>query len=173
MSGFSINVVTQSGNLTSDPELRSLASGTSVCRLRIAVNERFKNSATGEWDDRANYFDWTVWGGMGEWCAENLSKGDGVALSGRAKWREWEQEVEGKTVKRQAVDFTADSVVPQRSGGGGSGRTQRQAEQAVEDPFVPRTDAGTDGFAPAPGGEFTLAREPMPAAAGADDDIPF
>jgi len=108
MSGFDINQLTISGNLTGDPELRSLNSGQSLCKIRIAHNERYKNGA-GEWTDRPQYFDVTVWGGIGDWVGGHLSKGDKVVVAGRLKWREWE--TDGGS-KRQAVDITADSVVP-------------------------------------------------------------
>ena len=92
MSGFDINTVTVSGNLTRDPEVRNLpGSGTAVCSLRIAHNERYKD-ASGEWTDRAAYFDVTVWSGLGEWMGRNLHKGQKVVVSGRLKWREWEQD---------------------------------------------------------------------------------
>ena len=95
------------GNLTRDPELRSLPSGTSVCKLRVAVNSRRKDSASGEWVDKPNYFDVTVWGAQGENCATYLSKGRPVAVDGRLDWREWEAQ-DGS--KRQSVEIIADSV---------------------------------------------------------------
>ena len=107
MSGFDINTVTISGNLTREPELRNLPSGQAVCNIRIAHNERYKG-ADGEWTDRAAYFDVTIWSGLGEWIAKNVVKGQKVVVAGRLKWREFE--VDGN--KRQAVDITADSVVP-------------------------------------------------------------
>ena len=58
----SINSVVVVGNLTRDPELRATPSGTSVCSLRIAVNDRVKDQATGEWGEKANYFDVDVFG---------------------------------------------------------------------------------------------------------------
>src|SRR3982075_4215922 len=70
------------GNLTADPELRSLPSGNSVCSLRIACNTRRKNASTGEWEDKPNYFDVTVWGAQGENAARYLSKGRPVAIDG-------------------------------------------------------------------------------------------
>ena len=89
MSGFDINTVTVSGNLTREPELRNLPNGgQSVCSLRIAHNDRYKD-ASGNWADRASYFDVSVWGGLGEWMAGNLTKGQKVVVSGRLKWREW------------------------------------------------------------------------------------
>jgi single-strand DNA-binding protein len=105
-SAFDINAVTISGNLTRNPELRSLPGGNSVCNIRIAHNERYKTG--NDWTDRPQYFDVTVWSGLGEYLAENLTKGGKVVVHGRLKWREFE--VEGN--KRQAVDITADSVIP-------------------------------------------------------------
>src|SRR5208282_1033983 len=95
------------GNLTADPELRSLPSGMSVCSLRIACNTRRKNSASGEWEDKPNYFNVTVWGAQGENCSRFLAKGRPVAIDGRLEWREWESQ---DGTKRQAVDIIADSV---------------------------------------------------------------
>src|ERR687888_1496001 len=101
-----INRVILVGNLTRDPELRHTPSGTSVCSLRVAVNSRRKDES-GQWVDKPNYFDVTVWGQQGENCAQYLSKGRPVAVDGRLRWREWEDREGGK---RQAVDIIADSV---------------------------------------------------------------
>jgi single-strand DNA-binding protein len=158
MAASNINRVIITGNLTSDPELRSLPSGTSVCKLRVACNTRRKDNSTGEWVDKPNYFDVTVWGAQGENCARYLSKGRPVAIDGRLEWREWETP-EGH--KRQAVDIIADTVQflggRDDAGGGGGG-------------FTPRSDIPVDtgDFAAAPTGNGM--RSP---AAPADDDIPF
>jgi single-strand DNA-binding protein len=101
-----INSVVLTGNLTRDPELRSTPSGTSVAKLRVAVNSRRKNGA-GEWVDKANYFDVVVWGARGESCAEYLAKGRPVAVEGRLEHREWEAEGGGR---RQAVEIVATQV---------------------------------------------------------------
>ena len=84
-----INRVILVGNLTRDPELRHTPSGTSVCKLRLAVNSRQKDASTGEWGEKPNYFDVTVWGNQGESCAQYLSKGRPVAVDGRLDWREF------------------------------------------------------------------------------------
>ena len=83
MATSNINRVIITGNLTADPDLRSLPSGTSVCKLRVAVNTRRKDNSTGEWVDKPNYFDVTVWGAQGENCAQYLAKGRPVAVDGR------------------------------------------------------------------------------------------
>ena len=153
MAATNINRVVLTVNLTSDPELRSLPSGTSVCKLRVACNTRRKDNSTGEWVDKPNYFDVTVWGAQGENCARYLSKGRPVAVDGRLEWREWETP-EGQ--KRQAVDIIAESVQflssPRDEGGAGNG-------------FAARSDIPVDT------NDFATA--PASSAAAADDDIPF
>ena len=143
-----INRVVLVGNLTRDPELRHTPSGTAVCKLRIAVNTRQKDQATGEWGDKPNYFDVTVWGNQGESCAQFLAKGRPVAVDGRLDWREWDAQ---DGTKRQAIEIIADSV--QFLGSRESG--------AAEPQFVP---AGATAAA-AESADF--------APSAADDDIPF
>jgi single-strand DNA-binding protein len=105
MAATNINRVVLTGNLTRDPELRSLPSGMSVCSLRLASNTRRKTNG-GDWEDKPNYFDVTVWGAQGENCARFLTKGRAVAIDGRLEWREWD----GDNGKRQAVEIIADAV---------------------------------------------------------------
>ena len=143
-----INRVVLVGNLTKDPELRHTPSGTAVCSLRLAVNTRRKDSATGEWTEKPNYFDITVWGNQGESCAQYLAKGRPVAVDGRLEWREWDAQ---DGTKRQAVEIIADSVQFLGSRGDGEGGGQPQ--------FVPAGAASQT--------------ENADFAAGADDDIPF
>jgi single-strand DNA-binding protein len=102
-----INRVVLTGNLTADPDLRSLPSGTSVCKLRLGVNTRRKDASTGEYVDKPNYFDVVAWAGQGEACARYLAKGSPVAIDGRLEWREWETD---NGSKRQAVEIVADTV---------------------------------------------------------------
>ncbi len=106
----------------------------SVCSLRVACNTRRKDSASGEWVDKPNYFDVTVWGAQGENCANFLAKGRPVAVDGRLEWREWEDQ---NGNKRQAVDIIADSVqfLSSREGGeNGSGRFEPQGEDLAQAP---------------------------------------
>ena len=150
MAATNINRVVMTGNLTRDPELRTTPSGTSVCSLRIASNTRRKD-ASGEWVDKPNYFDVTVWGAQGENCAQYLQKGRPVAIDGRLEWREWEDQ---NGNKRQSVDIIADSVqfLGSRDSGDNGGR------------FTPQSDVPAD----------TADFDQAPAAsAAADDDIPF
>jgi single-strand DNA-binding protein len=140
-----INTVVLVGNLTKDPELRHTPSGMAVCSLRLAVNTRRKDQATGEWGEKPNFFDITVWGQQGENCAQYLAKGRQVGVQGRLEWREWEAQ---DGTKRQAVEVVADTVQFLGS------RAESEAGQ-----FVPA------GAAAAQSADFP------PSAA--DDDIPF
>ena len=139
-----INRVVLVGNLTKDPELRHTPSGTAVCKLRLAVNTRQKDGATGEWRDKPNFFDVTVWGNQGESCAQYLSKGRPVAVDGRLDWREWDAQ---DGTKRQAVEIIADTVQflgsrPRRRGAAASGSSSRAAPTTANADFGQR--AGDD-----------------------------
>jgi single-strand DNA-binding protein len=145
-----INRVVLVGNLTRDPELRHTPSGMAVCSLRLAVNTRRKDES-GNWGDKPNYFDITVWGQQGENCAQYLAKGRPVAIDGRLEWREWDAQ---DGTKRQAVDIVADNVQFLGSrgdgdGGGGGG--------------------GGGSFVPAGAAAGTQDAD----FGGSDDDIPF
>ncbi len=159
MAASNINVVVITGNLTRDPDLRSTPGGTSVCKLRVAVNSRRKDGQSGDWVDKPNYFDVTVWGAQGANCANYLSKGRPVAVEGRLDWREWEDK-EGN--KRQSVEIIANSVqfLGSRDGGGSGGGNGNG--------FTPQSDTPAD----------TSDYDTTPATAsggggGQDDDIPF
>jgi single-strand DNA-binding protein len=154
VAATNINRVIVTGNLTQDPELRSTGGGTAVCSLRIAVNSSRKDSATGEWVEKPNYFDVTVWGAQGENCATYLKKGRPVAIDGRLDWREWEAK---DGTKRQAVQIVAQSVqfLGSRDGSANSNGFAAQSDVPADTSDFETADVGTGG-----GG-------------GSDDDIPF
>ena len=167
MAATNINRVVLTGNLTRDPELRS----TGERHVGVLAADRLQHAPqgqpTGEWEDKPNYFDVTVWGAQGENCARFLAKGRPVAIDGRLEWREWEDK-EGN--KRQAVEIIADSVQflggRDDAGGGGGGNG-----------FTPRSDVPVDtrDFQPAgaprrsaPAAPTTTSRSravPRPSAA--------
>jgi single-strand DNA-binding protein len=145
----SINRVILIGNLTRDPETRQ-AGSTTVCTLRLAVNDRVKDQSSGEWGDRPNYFDVDVFGSQGELCGKYLAKGRQVAVEGKLRWREWETQ-DGQ--KRSAVSVVADNVqfIGPREGGAPQGAPRESGGGAR---FAPPTDVAEADFA-------------------GDDDIPF
>jgi single-strand DNA-binding protein len=154
-----INRVIVTGNLTADPVLNQLPSGTAVCDLRIAVNGRRKDNESGQWVDKPNYFNVKVWGVQGENAAKWLSRGRPVAVDGRLDWREW-QDKEGN--KRQSVDIIADTVQflggrDDASGGNGGGFAS-SPNTAVGGSGVDQSDYQAVGAG---------------SSAPAEDDIPF
>ena len=142
-----INRVVLVGNLTKDPELRHTPGGTPVCSLRIAVNSR-RRDESGNWVDKPNYFDVSVFGNQAESCSQYLSKGRPVGIDGRLDWREWDAQ---DGTKRQAVQIIAESVqfLGSRDSGGEFG--------------------GGNQFVPAGAASESAADFPSTA----DDDIPF
>jgi single-strand DNA-binding protein len=159
VAASNINVAVITGNLTKDPELRHTGGGTAVCELRVAVNSSRKNGQTGEWEDKANYFDVVVWGAQGENCANYLSKGRPVAVEGRLDWSEWE--AKDGSGKRQKVQIVAKSVqfLGSRDGSGGGGGGGGESGG-----FSPSSDV------PADSSDFAGAAA---GGSGGDDDIPF
>jgi single-strand DNA-binding protein len=149
VAATNINRVVVSGNLTRDPELRSTPGGTSICGLRIAVNSRRKDES-GQWVDKPNYFDVTVFGAQGENCAQYLAKGRPVAVDGRLNWREWEAK-DGS--KRQSIDIIADSV------------------QFLGSRDAPQTNGAVESDLPADTSDFQQAG--VASGGGSDDEIPF
>lgn len=150
MAASNVNVVVITGNLTRDPELRHTGAGTAVCDMRVAVNSRRKNGQSGEWEDKPNFFDVTVWGNRGENCCKYLAKGKPVAVEGRLDWSEWE--AKDGSGKRQRVQIVANHVQFLGTGNGAKAGDSPEAEA----PAASETE------------EFAMA-----GAGGADDDIPF
>jgi single-strand DNA-binding protein len=124
MSYSNINRVVLVGRLTSDPELRALPSGSTVCALRLACNTTRK-SPDGDYLEKPNFFNVSAFGAMGESVHRYMSRGRRVAIDGRLEWREWETP-EGS--KRQAVDIVAESVqfLDGRGDHGGTGGSSNE-----------------------------------------------
>lgn len=146
-----INRVTIVGNLTRDPELRGLPSGGNVCSLRVAVNERRKD-ASGQWTDAPNFFNVTIFGNSADNAAKFLAKGRQVAVDGRLRWREW-QDQQGN--KRESIEIVAQDVQfiggrdgggGQQPGGGGWGAPPAQAAPPAQDDWGGGGQQGGGGF---------------------------
>lgn len=139
-----VNTCTVSGNLTRDPELRSLPSGTSVANIGIAVNRRYKDeNAEDGYAEEVSYFDISVFGKFAELVARKLRKGDSAVVQGRLKQSRWETE-DGN---RSRVEIIADQI-------DSDGFFRSKEEDATT----------TTGDA---------APSDTPATPPADDDIPF
>ncbi len=164
----SYNRVILMGNVTRDPELRYIPSGTAVTDLGLAVNDRRKN-ANGEWVEETTFVDVTLWARTAEIACEYLSKGSPVFVEGRLKLDTWEKE--GK--KNYKLRVVGDRIQllgskgggggGQRGGGGGGFQSAPPAHDESEASF-----GGGDYYEEAPAGNSGGGRGPAPK-----DDLPF
>jgi single-strand DNA-binding protein len=158
MSGNNVTVV---GNVTRDPELRFTPSGQANARIGVAVNRRWQDRNSGEWQEATSYFDVICWRDLAENVSDSIKKGTRVIVTGRLEQRSWEQDGN----KRYAVEIIADEVAPslrwatakvekterrsggdQGGGGGGSGfgRSAPAGDQQQQPP--PYDDFGDEPF---------------------------
>ena len=124
------NTVTLVGNATRDPELRYTAGGAATASFGLAVNRRWQNRQTQEWEEQVSFFNVVAWREMAENIGESITKGTRVVVTGRLEQRSWETP-QGE--KRTVVEVVADEIGPslrwatasvkrnERSGGGSSG----------------------------------------------------
>ena len=135
----SFNRVILMGNVTRDPELRYLASGSAVCELGMAMNRRYKDK-DGNWVDEPTYVDVTLWARTAEIAGEYLSKGSPVLIEGHLKLDSWEKDGK-KNYKLKVVGDTMQLLGQRGQGGGGQGggeRAERQERPASRGPAPQR-----------------------------------
>ncbi|GIU84662.1 MAG: hypothetical protein KatS3mg008_1437 [Acidimicrobiales bacterium] len=103
------NTVTVVGNVTRDPELRYTPSGQAVCTFGVAVNRRWQNKQSGDWEEDTSFFDVTCWAQLAENVVESLQKGTRVLVTGRLDQRSWDTQ-DGE--RRSKVEIVAEEVGP-------------------------------------------------------------
>jgi single-strand DNA-binding protein len=157
MRGF--NKVVLMGNLTRDPELRTIPSGQNVASFSLAVNRSWKN-ASGEQQEAVDYIDCNIWGKPAEIITQYMKKGSAILVSGRLQQRTWEQEGQ----KRSKVEVVVEdfNFVGGGSGdGGGSGSYQPSESSSAPAPKSKKEEASTSS-------SDDFGNEPINL-----DDIPF
>jgi len=102
-----LNQVLIAGRLTREPELRFTQKGQGMSFFSMAVNRRYKDSATGEWKDDTTFVSVTVWGPAAERCKEKLKKGSPVLVEGRLTASEY---TDKSGQKRKEMKVTARRV---------------------------------------------------------------
>jgi len=150
----SYNRVILVGNLTRDPELRYISTGTAVTDIGLAVNDRRKN-ANGEWVEETTFVDVTLWARTAEVASEYLSKGSPVLIEGRLKFDTWETNDGQKRSKLRVVGERMQMLGTRGGGGGGGSRPAGQQDSQYSQPEPP------------PEAQYGQPEPP------ADDDIPF
>lgn len=120
---MSLNRCTISGNLGADPELRLTQGGSHILSMRIAVNDRRKNSQTGEYEDYCNWVSATMFGPRAEAISKHLRKGQKVAIDGKLRYSEWERDGYRRSKLEVIVDdleFMSRNEGQQQGGYGGN-----------------------------------------------------
>jgi single-strand DNA-binding protein len=149
-----LNKVLIYGNLTRDPELKSLPSGMQVCSFSLATNRVYKDRE-GARQESTYFHNIVVFGRQAETSAQYLKKGAGAFVEGRIQTRTWDKD----GVKQYRTEIVADRVqfgprTGGSDGGGGQGGAQRSSE---------KTDTNTPGNGPVDYPEEDIN----------PDDIPF
>jgi len=155
----SVNKVFLMGNLTRDPELRYVPSGTAVANFTVAVN-RVYATQTGEKKEEVTFVRIIVWGRRAEVCGEYLSKGSPVFVEGRLRTRSW-QTPDGQN--RSTIEVVASNVQFLSGAGRGPKKETGPAKAPAEE--VDTIDIGSDQ------GEGTQGQSNSDSNSG--DEIPF
>jgi len=154
----SVNKVILIGNLGADPELRSTSTGTSVCELRLATNESWRDQS-GAQQTRTEWHRVVVWGRQAESVARYMSKGRSVYVEGRIQTREW---TDKENQRRFTTEIIASNVVFLQGGSGGpQGGGGGTPPPPDESSFGGGGGGQSGGFGGGGGGDFD------------DGDIPF
>jgi single-strand DNA-binding protein len=151
------NSITLVGNLTRDPELRFTAQGRAKANFGLAVNRRWMDRNTNEWQEQTSFFNIVCWGDMAENVQESLAKGSRAVVTGRLEQRSWETE---NGDKRSVVEVVADEIGPSlrwataeisrnerrgagEGGSGGGGSRPRESAPAASAPASSSAPADT------------------------------
>jgi single-strand DNA-binding protein len=142
------NTVTIVGNVTRDPEIRYTPGGQANANFGVAVNRRWMNRQTNEWEERVSFFNVVAWREMAENVAESIGKGTRVVVTGRLEQRSWEtQEGDKRSIVEVAIDeigpslrwATASVTRSPRAGDsfGGGSKPAMQAAPVARDDYGP------------------------------------
>ncbi|NBC11193.1 MAG: single-stranded DNA-binding protein [Planctomycetes bacterium] len=163
----SYNKVILMGNLTRDPEMRFLPSNMPVVQIGIAVNERWRNKQTDQWEERVNFIDCEAFARTAEVINQYFQKGKPILIEGKLRLDQWEDKQSGQKRSKLKVVIDSFEFVGGRDdgqggpsgGGGGGGNYQRSGGQS----------RGSSGGASGGGsGSQEPAHTPVD-----EDDIPF
>lgn len=103
-------VITVIGNLTADPELRTIGSGASVASFTIASTPRTFNRQSGQWEDgQALFMRCSAWRELADHCAQSLTKGMRVIAQGRLQQRSYQA---NDGTNRTVVEMQIDEIGP-------------------------------------------------------------
>ena len=155
------NHVSVTGNLTRDPELRFTPSGQAIATFGVAVNRRWQNRQSNEWEEATSFFDVVAWRTLAENVAQSLTRGTRVVISGRLEQRSWESQ-EGE--KRSKVEIVADDVAPSLSFA--TVKIEKNERRSPDGPQAPSANGAGASLRSVP-------NDPPPNYRGNEDEEPF
>lgn len=158
MKGF--NKVILMGNLTRDPQVRYIPSGTAVADIGLAVNRSWFDKQTNSRKEDVTFVDVTLWGRQAEVAGEYLSKGRAVLIEGRLQLDQWEDRESGQKRSRLKVIGENMTMVSGGQGGGGGAPRGNPPSQSASTQEAPKD------FDDAPAGNAPAGNMP-------NDDVPF
>lgn len=150
----SLNRVTILGNLGQDPELRSTATGKSVCNLNVATTESYKDNS-GDWKDVTDWHRVVMWDRLADIAAQYLKKGDKVYLEGKIKTRSYEQD----GITKYITEIVANNMIMMGGGGG--------KQQSSDNYNSPKTQSSQDNMSNYESNNDNATEE------FDDEDVPF
>lgn len=152
------NTVTVVGNVTRDPELRFTPSGQATASFGLAVNRRWQNRQTQEWEEAVSFFDIVCWREMAENVSESLARGSRVLVTGRLEQRSWETQ-EGE--KRTKIEIVADEIGPSLRWATAQVTKNERRGPGAEQPRQPAATPSRGGGGGASGGGYGYDEEPF------------
>lgn len=132
-----INNVSLTGRLTRDSELRVTAGGTQLLSFTLAFNTSVRNRQTGEWEERGNFIDCTMFGKRADALSRFLAKGQKVAIAGKLRYATWDKDGQ----RHSKLDVIVDDIVFMSQRQDANQPAQAPAPQA---PMPPAVDAFDD-----------------------------
>ena len=155
------NNVALVGNITRDPELRFTPTGQATATFGLAVNRRWQNRQTQEWEEATSFFDVVCWREMAENAAESLSRGSRVLVTGRLEQRSWET-ADGD--KRSKIEVVADEIGPSLRWATAQVTKNERRGPAESGPAGPPPGGGSSGGGAGPAGDapgYGYSEEPF------------
>ena len=136
------------GNLTRDPELRSLPSGIKVCTFSLATNRVWKDK-NGARQESADYHNVVVFGRQAETVAQYMKKGSSILVEGRMQTRSWDDKTSGEKKYRTEVVADRTQFGPKGGGGGSMGaQTVRKDSNAKDSEQVEAIEYPEEDISP-------------------------
>lgn len=123
------------GNLTRDPEVKQVGSGTSVANVGLATNKRIKSGDN--YTEKVSFHDLVLWGKQAEIFCKYLSKGSQVFVEGELEYDEWEDKDSGKNRRKAVIRVTEFKMLGGKNSSSDNSQSSAPADTDIPDDDVP------------------------------------